>query len=187
MRIIARRTPFTLGLPLLASVLLLGMTMPALGVPKERDVAPNARIEDADGHALEIKSLKGKPVIIVYDDRTSAPKSEAYRRELVKLLKSAAFASKVTLLVVGDVSPYDFWPARGTVKDAVRKESQKQGTTVYCDWTGGLRSAYKLKTDVTSVVMVGKDARVRFAFEGVPAGAEQTRLVDALRAEVEAP
>jgi hypothetical protein len=186
MRVISRRTPLTLALGLFTAVSLLGMTTPALGIIKERDAAPNAKIEDADGHALEIKSLKGKPIVIVYDDRASAPKSEAYRREIVKLLKSAPYASKVTLLVVGDVSPYDFWPARGTVKDAVRKETQKQGTTVYCDWTGGLRSAYKLKNDVTSVVMVGKDARVRFAFEGVPAGTDQKRLVDALRSEVEA-
>ena len=187
MNAISRRTLFTLGASLFVTAAVLGVVAPVHGIPKERDAAPNARIEDADGHALEIKSLKGKPVLIVYDDRTSAPKSEAFRRELVKLLKASPYDSKVTLLVVADVSPYDFWPARGTVKDAVRKETQKQGTTVYCDWTGGLRTSYKMKSDVTNVVMVGKDARVGFAFEGVPAGAAQKRLMDALRAEVEAP
>ncbi|MDC3961659.1 YtfJ family protein [Polyangium jinanense] len=181
--IIARRTLLTFGITLLAATTLPSAT--ALAVLSEQSAAPNARVEDADGKAVEIKSLKGKPIVIVYDDRTSAPKSEAFRRDLVKLLKSGPYASKVSLLLVADVSPYDFWPARGSVKDAVREETKKQGTTVYCDWTGGMRSAYKLKNEITSVVMVGKDGKVMFAKEGVPAGADQKRLVDTLKAAVE--
>ncbi|MRG92481.1 hypothetical protein GF068_11160 [Polyangium spumosum] len=179
----ARRTLLTCGITLLAAAALpMGS---AQAVLSEQAVAPNARVEDADGKAVEIKSLKGKPIVIVYDDRTSAPKSEAFRRELVKLLKTGPYASKVSLLLVADVSPYDFWPARGTVKDAVREETKKQGTTVYCDWTGGMRTAYKLKNEITGVVMVGKDGRVAFAKEGVPQGADQKRLVEALKAAVE--
>ncbi len=180
----ARRTALTLGIMLLAAAAL--PAGPALAMLPEQATAPNARIEDADGKALEIKSLKGKPIVIVYDDRISAPKSESFRRDMVKLLKTSPFASKVTLLVVADVSPYDFWPARGTVNDRVREETKKQGTTVYCDWTGGLRSSYKLSKEITSVVMVGKNGRVSFAKEGVPAAADQKRLVEALRAELEA-
>lgn len=185
----ARRTRRPLGLSLLSVFFaaLLGAPSAAVGVPKERDTAPNARIEDADGKALELSSLKGKPVLIVYDDRSSAPKSEAFRKDIVKLLKGAPYASTVKLLVVANVSSFDFWPARGTVQDAVRKETQKQGTTVYCDWSGGLHKAYKMKDDVTGVVLIGKDAKVRYAFEGIPTGTEKKRLVDALSAEAEAP
>lgn len=156
----------------------------ALALPKEGGAAPNARIEDSEGAGLELKTLKGKPVVIVYDDRASAPTSEAYRKELVKLLKSAPFASNVKLLVVADVSPYDFWPARGTVKDAVRDETKKQGTTVYCDWTGGIRLGFKLKKEVTSVLMIDKDGNVAFAFEGIPGASDKQRLEKALRANI---
>jgi len=182
MNTLARRTLLSLALPLLTAAVVSATPNVALSVPKERDAAPNARVEDADGNPVEIKSLKGKPVVIVYDDRSSAPKSEAFRKELVKLVKSAP---KITLLIVADVSAYDFWPARGAVIDAVRKETQKQGTKVYCDWTGGMRSAYKMKNDVTNVIMLGKDARVAFASEGVPAAADQKRLFDSLRAEAD--
>jgi len=182
MKSTARRTFFSsLGITLFTAAAL--WVTPVQAVPKEQDAAPNARIEDADGHALELKALKGKPVVIIYDDRTSAPKSEGFRKELIKLLKSPPYASQVELLLVANVSAYDFWPARGTVEDAVRKETKKQGTKVYCDWTGGLRSAFKLKNEVTNVVMVGKDGRVAFALEGVPAGKEQQRLVEMLRAQ----
>jgi predicted transcriptional regulator len=181
MKAIAQRTFLgTLAFSLFTAAAL--WATPVQAVPKEQEVAPNARLEDADGHALELKALKGKPVVIIYDDRSSAPSSEAFRKEFIKQLKSNAFG-EVQLLLVANVSAYDFWPARGTVEDVVRKETKKQGTKIYLDWTGGLRSAFKFKNEVTSVVMVGKDGRVAFASEGVPQGKEQQRLVEMLRAQ----
>jgi len=182
MKAIAQRTFFgTLAFSLFTAAAL--WATPVQAVPKEQEVAPNARLEDADGNALELKALKGKPVVIIYDDRTSAPSSESFRKELIKMLKSNALGGEVQLLLVANVSAYDFWPARGTVEDVVRKETKKQGTKIYLDWTGGLRSAMKLKNEVTSVVMVGKDGRVAFASEGVPQGKDQQRLVEMLRAQ----
>lgn len=161
--------------------------VPALAVPKEGDVAANARLEDADDHGFELRTLKGKPFVIVYDDPTSAPTSEAFRRELLKLAKSAPYNSTVRVVLAGDVSSYDYWPAKGIVKNAVREETRKQGTTIYCDWTAGLRTAYRFRSGVSNVVLVGRDGRVAFASEGVPKGAEQKRFYEALRVQVANP
>jgi hypothetical protein len=157
---------------------------PALAIPKEGAAVGSARVEDAEGGGLELKSLKGKPFVIVYDDKTSAPKSEALRREIVALSKTDAYKSKLGVVIVADVSPYDFWPAKGIVIDAVRAETRKQGITVYCDWTGDLRTAYKFKGDISNVVLVSKDFRALVAIEGVPTGAAHKRLFDAIKAEV---
>jgi hypothetical protein len=155
---------------------------PALAVPKEGDSPASARIEDADEHGLELKTLKGKAFVVVYDDKDSAPKSEAFRKDTVKFVKGDALKSKVTVLPVADVSSYGYWPAKGIVKNAVREATTKLGTTVFCDWTGDLRTAYRFKGGTTGVVIVGKDGRVLYAHEGVPTGAELTRFQDALRA-----
>jgi hypothetical protein len=161
--------------------------VPALAVPKEGDVAANARLEDADDHGFELKALKGKPFVIVYDDTTSASTSEAFRREFLKLAKSAPYKSTIGVVLVGDVSSYDYWPAKGIVKNAVREETRKQGTTVYCDWTAGLRTAYRFRRGVSNVVLVGRDGRVAFASEGVPTGAAQKRFYETLRVQAESP
>ena len=159
-------------------------SIPASACPQEGENFANARIEDADDHGLELKSLKGKPFVIVYDDRASAPTSESFRKELLKVTKSAPYRS-VSVILTANVGPYNYWPVKGVVKDAVRDASKKQGTTVYCDWTGDLRSAYHFKDGLSNVVVVGKDGHVAFASEGVPSGADQKRFFEALRVQVE--
>ena len=159
----------------------------ALASPKEGEVAPNAHLEDADGRSLDIKNLKGKPILIVYEDKDSAQQNQVLKDDLSKLAKGDRYKSAVALAAVADVSSYDFWPVKGFVKDAIREESKKQGTTIYCDWNGSFRSTLKLRRGVSNVVLVGKDGRVLFAAEGAVPAPERKRLVSLLRAQIEGP
>jgi len=160
-------------------------SIPASACPKEGEAFANARIEDADEHGLELTALKGKPFVIVYDDRASSPTSESFRKELLKVAKSGPYKSSLAVLFVANVKPYNYWPVKGVVKDAVRDSSKKQGLTVYCDWTGEIHSSYRFRDGVSNVVVVGKDGHVAFASEGLPAGDAQKRFFESLRVQVE--
>lgn len=155
----------------------------ALAVPTIGDTAPNARIDDAEDRGLELKSLKGKPFVIVYDNKDSAPTSAAFRKELVKVAKSDGYKGRVAVVIVADVAAYGFWPAKGIVKDAVRKETKEQGITVYCDWTNSIRTAYKFRGPKSNIVLVGKNGNVVFTAEGSPEGASRKRFFDLLKGE----
>ncbi len=157
----------------------------AHAVPKEGASAPNAKLEDADGRVAELKSFAGRPILIVYEDRDSAKQNETLKSELASLASGDQYKAKIALAAVADVSSYDFWPAKGFVKDAIRDESKKQGTTIYCDWTGAFRNAYQLRRGVSNVVLVGKDGRVLFAAEGTVRAADRKRLLALLREQVE--
>jgi Bacterial protein of unknown function (YtfJ_HI0045) len=159
----------------------------ALASPKEGEAAPNAHLEDADGRPLDIKNLKGKPILVVYEDKDSAQQNQVLKDELSKLARGDRYKGAVALAAVADLSSYDFWPVKGFVKDAIREESKKQGTTIYCDWTGLFRSTLKLRRGVSNVVLVGKDGRVLFASEGAVPAPERKRLVSLLRDQVEGP
>jgi hypothetical protein len=161
-------------------------TAPAFAVPKEGDTAPNARIEDADGRSLELKSWKGKPILIVYEDKDSAQQNQALKDDLSKLAKGDRYKSSVALAAVADVSSYDYWPVRGFVKDAIREESKKQGTPIYCDWNGSFRAVYQLRRGMSNVVLVSRDGRVLFAAEGAVSAPERKRLITLLRGQIEA-
>jgi len=157
----------------------------SLALPKEGAEAPNARVEDADGKALQMSTLKGKPILIVYEDKDSAKQNQPLKDDLAKLAKGDKYKSKIALAAVADVSGYDWWPAKGFVKDAIREESKKQKTTIYCDWDGSFRKAYGIRKGVSNVILVGKDGRVLFAGSGALASNDRKRLIDLLGAEVE--
>lgn len=175
----------TASMAALVALVALGAPI-ALALPKEGAAAPNAKVEDADGRVLEMKSLTGKPILIVYEDKDSAQLNQALKEELSRLAKGDKYRSKIALAAIADVSSYDFWPVKGFVKDAIRDESKKAGTTIYCDWDGKFRSTYKLREGTSSVVLVGRSGEVLFAAEGALKAEARKRLLALLRAEVEA-
>lgn len=157
----------------------------ALALPAEGEKAPNASVEDADGRALEMKSLRGKPILIMYEDKDSSAQNQALKDELSKLAKGDRYKSAITLAAVADVSAYNFWPVKGFVKDAIREESQKFGTTIYCDWDASFRKKYRMREGVSSVVLVGRDGLVLFAADGALSAEKRAQLLKLLRAQVE--
>lgn len=169
----------------LAVAAALAAPAPAGALPAEGDRAPNARVEDADGRATELKSFRGKPILIVYEDKDSAAQNQALKDELSRLAKGDRYRKTIALAAIADVSAYNYWPVKGFVKDAIRDESKKAGTTIYCDWDGSFRSRYKLREGVSSVVLVGKDGHVLFAAEGTVSAERRRQLLELLRAQVE--
>jgi predicted transcriptional regulator len=157
---------------------------PGVGAtPKEGAPAPDARVEDVEGRPVEIKRLKGKTLILFYEGKDSAQQNTTLKAELAKLVRSDRYRSRSVFAAVGDVSDYDYWPVKGIVKDKIREESKKAGWPIYCDWNGGFRSAYKLRRDLSNVIVISKNGSVIFAASGkVDAGAKQ-RLLAALQSE----
>jgi hypothetical protein len=168
----------------LTSASLLGATdADARLKPGER--AANAKVQDVDGKVFELASARGKPVLIVYEDKDSATQNVALKGDLAKLAKGDRYKATVALAAVADVSGYDFWPAKGFVIDAIREESRKQGTTIYCDWSGSFRDTLQLRRGVSNVLLLGRDGQVLFAAEGSVSKEGREQLVGLLRAQIE--
>jgi hypothetical protein len=170
-----------------AVVLALGsMASASWALPSPGTMRPAAQVVDADGRALDLRSINGKPILVLYEDKGSAKTNVALKRELSVLAKSGRYRSAIALVPVADVSSYDYWPARGFVKSAIRSESRKVGATIYCDWDGSFRRAAGVRSGTSSVVLFGRNARVAYAWEGAMPKPERDRLIGLLRAEVDA-
>ncbi|HEU4409251.1 MAG TPA: glycosyltransferase [Polyangiaceae bacterium] len=157
---------------------------PALARPKPGEAGLNARLEDADGRALELKAFRGKPILILYEDKGSAKQNQVLKDRLAELARGDKYRGRVVLAAVADVSSYDYWPVKGFVKDAIRDESRKVGTTIYCDWDGSFRSAYGFRKGVSSVVLIDRRGYVIFSAEGVVDAEGRRKLIELLKAEV---
>ncbi len=158
----------------------LSTALPSVGAD-----APSGKVEDADGKQLDTKSIKGKPLLIVYEDKDTATQNNALKKELGELAKGDKYKTKIALAAIADVSSYDFWPVKGFVKDAIREESKKVGTTIYCDWNSSFRKAFKLSKGKSSVVLVSKEGKVLFAGEGSLSEEDRKKLLALLKTQVE--
>jgi hypothetical protein len=155
--------------------------------PAVGEAAPDARVEDVDGRAVTIKSLKGRPVVLFYEGKDSSDQNATLKQEIARLSKLAPFSSSLRVAAVGDVSEYDYWPVKGIVKDKIREESSRRGMPIFCDWDGSFRSKFKLRRGLSNVILIGGDGRVLFAFAGAVNAPAKERLLTKLRAAVEAP
>jgi hypothetical protein len=169
--------------PLFLLVVLL-TTAAAFGLVKAGDELPSVRLEDADGRGTELTSMKGKPILVVYEDKGSADQNKALKDQLAELARGDKYKTAIALAAVADLADYDFWPVKGFVKDAIREESKKQKTTIYCDWTGSVRKALGVRRGRSNVVLFGKDGKALFAASGALDQAQREQLITLLKSQV---
>ena len=174
-----RRTALALGMLALLAASAVASALPPIG-----RACPSARISDAWERTLDLGTLTGKPLLVVYEDKDSATQNQALKDELAKLAKGDVYRSRITLVAVADLTGYDYWPVRGFVKDAIQAESNKQGTSIFCDWDGSFRTTLALEQGMSNVVLYGKDGRVLAGFAGAMSPAQRQRLVALLQAQL---
>jgi len=175
------------GLAALAVCGILALAAPVAALPTAGALRPAARVVDADDRTLDLRAINGKPILVLYEDKDSATMNVAFKNDLARLARGDKYRDAVALVPVADVQSYDFWPARGFVKDAIRDESKKIGATIYCDWDGGFQRAVAFKRGTSSVMLIGRDARIVFASEGALSKEQREHVINLLRVEVEGP
>lgn len=166
-------------------VVVLMAPSPSSALVRQGAPRPPARVADPDDRVLDIGTVSGRPILIVYEDKRSTTLNVAFKSALSKLAKGDRYRSSVVLVPVADVGSYDYWPVRGFVKDAIRDEARKLGSTIYCDWDGTFARALQIQHGTSTVVLIGKGARVLFAKEGKLTDADTRRVLELLRNEVE--
>jgi hypothetical protein len=157
----------------------------AAGLMTAGDIRPSARVADADGRILDLGSVGSRPTLVVYEDKDSANLNASLKADLSKLAQGDRYRTAIALIPVADVRGYDFWPVRGFVKDAIRSESRKIGSTIYCDWDGSFGKALGARHGTSTFVLFDKSGRVLFAHEGAVPPAEARKMIGLLRAQVD--
>jgi hypothetical protein len=155
----------------------------AHALPKVGDARPNVVLKDAWDRTLDLSQVGGRPLLLVYEDKESSSQNQAFKNELSRLAKGPR-ASRIVLAAIADVQGYDYWPARGFVKDAIRSQSSAIGAPIYCDWSGSMRSTLGLRRGRSTIILYDAAGHVAFAYEGAMDEAARARAISLVNAAV---
>lgn len=158
----------------------------ALALPPVGEALPALKLVDADDVETAI-SASGKPIVVFYEEKAAAQQNQALKDDLARVAPAEKYKEKVVFVAIADVVGYDYWPARGFVKSAVKKEQQKAGTPIYLDWDGGVRAKLKIAVGQSNVIVYGRDGKALFSKAGPLTPSERQMVLDILKASTSAP
>lgn len=164
-------------LPLLAA-------SPAFALPAQGTVRPALSLVDVEDQAVELRGVNGKPMVVVLENRESAEQNTSFKSDLATLNKSKEAREGYVLIPIADVEGYDYWPARGFVKDAIREQNKKLGRPIWVDWRGQARRTFGASKDKSVILIFGKDGKLKFAAEGTLGTAQRAQAMTALKCEL---
>jgi hypothetical protein len=166
-------------------VIALAQASVAAALPNPGAKAVHARIADPDGRWLDLRFPQEKPILILYEGRSSEKQNQALKDELERLAEQERESrAGIRFAAVADVAKYDYWPVRGMAERAIRQKAAETGAPIYCDWDGSFRQAFGLEAGKSTVLLIGADGRVRFAAAGPLRADVRERLIGMLRAEL---
>jgi len=155
----------------------------AQALPRVGDARPSIVLKDAWDRPLDLAHVGSRPLLVVYEDKEASTQNQAFKNALSRLAKRPQ-SSRVVLAAVADVDGYDYWPARGFVKDAIRSQSSAIGAAIYCDWHGAVRTALGLKRKTSTIILYDASGHVAFAHEGAMDEATRARAIALLNAAI---
>ena len=114
----------------------------------------DARLLNLGDQVVSLRTLlgSGRVVVLLHQDRHSSEQNAAFKDALGRL--AGRYGDRLQVVALADVGGYDFWPAKGYVKDALRPLSTAGGVTVLCDWKSSVRKAYSLPAKQSAVFVV---------------------------------
>jgi predicted transcriptional regulator len=125
--------------------------------------APYFRVRSGEDKVLTLDMINGKVTAIFYENKDIVDANKPVKDELNKLYHEQTDALKGVLLRLPIIDCSDaIWPFLGLWKRRLREHSRKHGMTIYCDWNGRMSTDYKMKADVSNIVIIDKVGRIRF-------------------------
>lgn len=142
----------------------------------------DAKLTDLADKPLSLRSLAGKVIVVVHQDRHSSEQNPVLKDKLSALF--ARFPNDLKIVALADVGGYDFWPAKGYVRDALKSLDSGGGALVACDWKGFVRKAYQLRQKQSVVFVLSKGLELVSMTKGQLSEPETDRVAQRIEAEL---
>ncbi|MCK9614640.1 MAG: peroxiredoxin family protein [Candidatus Omnitrophica bacterium] len=142
--------------------------------------APDFIVRSGDNKELSLSDIKGKVITIFYETKNEIEKNRKLKTELNKFYEEQPEAVKegVYRLAIVNCNGVIF---SGAWKSALRENSEKEGITIYGDWSGKMASAYKAKNNSSNFIIIDKHGVIRYYACGIVNDKEINKIKDLLK------
>ncbi len=131
------------------------------------DPAPAFEVASGNDEQLSLDMVRGKIVVLFYEAREVVKKNLELKKELKKLYKSQPqdIRDRIFRLIVIDCAEA-FWPVTLIWKSRLRENSQKEGFTIYGDWTRRMFLDYRMQGRESNFLIIDPEGIVRYSAAG---------------------
>jgi hypothetical protein len=127
----------------------------------------DATLRGSDGKEVPISRWRGKPVILIYEDRHSTTLNSPFKEALFARGQARGLLGAASVVAVANLESYDFFPARGIALSHVRDEEKKWGIPILVDLKGTLgERPWGLPKKTSSVLLLDGGGQVVFRYSG---------------------
>lgn len=127
--------------------------------------APYFQVTSGSNEVLTSDMLKGKMAVVFYETKETKEKNRALKDELnVFYSKESPEAQKNTMRVAV-IRCSQFMPV--IWRQALRKNSKKEGIIIYGDWDGSMEKSYGMVPDESNFLIIDKSGTVRYVGSGI--------------------
>lgn len=160
-------------IPALGTLLVLLQVIPrifgsgaAAAAPAEGAPAPAFQVTAGDGQVMALDQLKGKTAIIMYETRETVEQNRAAKNALAELLarEAGGRAGPAVVPVINCSSAV--WPLTRIWQANLRRNSAKEGLTIYGDWDGRMAADYGMRPEASNILLIDRQSIIRFFRSG---------------------
>lgn len=147
---------------------------------------PAATFQDQDGHTLDLPSLRGRVVVIVYGTRDAVDQHIAWGKRIDGELRARGVYRRedaperrpVQILALAQMGgiPEAF---RGMLRAYIRLHVEK-GYSLWLDWEDRMSALYGSHGHLATVVIADREGAVRLVVSGRPEGAAWRQVSELL-------
>ena len=140
-------------------------------------IAPDFTIKDQYDHEVQLSSLRGKPVLLIYGDRLGSDYMSAW----AAAVRKSAVAPAVNVVRVANLRAVP-----GLMHSFVRRQFAKSdpggkpNTPVLLDWDAELAKIYGFTEDLTNVYLIDEKGILRYTAFGKGTPEETGKLIDTI-------
>lgn len=144
-----------------------------------------ATLGTSAGEQVRLSSLRGKPMVLFYEDRDQTEMNAELKKRLFTVGTEQGLLDQVSVVAVANVEGYNWFPARGFVLSAVKATEKKLRIPVYLDWFGSLRAQpWNLSSVLPSVLVLDREGATVLELSGALTEPQRQAVFDALKALV---